>query len=80
MTDVTQENLRSILPAKESRVIIKIMKAEQITLKEAYLSFFTSKVYEELEHEETKRWWQSSAQLFEDWCREQESSNEGAQK
>lgn len=66
MTEVTQDNFRSLLPVKEANVIMKIKQSENLTLKEAYEKFFSSEIYRELEREETKRWWQSAEQIFED--------------
>ncbi len=74
MTEVTQLNLRSLLPAKDAKIIIKIKNDKNISLKEAYLTFFTSDIYKQLETESTKRWWQSSEQIFEDWQRRTKKS------
>lgn len=67
MTQVTQENLRSILPGKIARTIMLISEEEKSSVKNALLKFYKSSVYKELEIEETKRWWQSSLELFEDF-------------
>lgn len=67
MTQVTQENLRSILPGKIARTIMLISEEEKSSVKNALLNFYKSSVYKELEIEQTKRWWQSSLQLFEDF-------------
>lgn len=67
MTQVTQENLRSILPGKIARTIMVISEEEKSSVKNALLKFYKSSVYKELEIEQTKRWWQSSLQLFEDF-------------
>ena len=67
MTQVTQENLRSILPGKIARTIMLISEEEKSSVKNALLKFYKSSVYKELEIEQTKRWWQSSLQLFEDF-------------
>ncbi|HAM77637.1 MAG TPA: hypothetical protein DCP61_00405 [Treponema sp.] len=67
MTQVTQENLRSILPGKIARTIMLISEEEKSNVKNALLKFYKSSVYKELEIEQTKRWWQSSLQLFEDF-------------
>lgn len=67
MTQVTQENLRSILPGKIARTIMLISEEEKTSVKNALLKFYKSSVYKELEIEQTKRWWQSPLQLFEDF-------------
>ncbi len=70
MTEINQSNFRSLLPIKEANVIMKIKQSENLTLKEAYEKFFSSEIYRELEREETKRWWQSAEQIFEDGMNE----------
>lgn len=67
MTQVTQENLRSILPGKIARTIMLISEEEKSSVKNALLKFYKSSVYKELEIEQTKRWWQSSLEIFEDF-------------
>lgn len=66
MAEIAQKNFRSLLPVKEANVIMKIKQSENLTLKEAYEKFFSSEIYRELEREETKRWWHSAEQIFED--------------
>lgn len=56
MTQVTQENLRSILPGKIARTIMLISEEEKSSVKNALLKFYKSSVYKELEIEQTKRW------------------------
>ena len=66
MKEVTQENLRTILPGKIARAVTMLAEARHCSPKEALLQFYGSRVYKELEVERTKRWWQSPAELFED--------------
>lgn len=66
MAEITQDNFRSLLPIKEAKVIMKIKQDKKLTLKEAYRTFFASDIYRQLETEETKRWWQSAEEIFED--------------
>ena len=49
MTQVTQENLRSILPGKIARTIMLISEEEKSSVKNALLKFYKSSVYKELE-------------------------------
>ena len=44
-----------------------ISEEEKSSVKNALLKFYKSSVYKELEIEQTKRWWQSSLELFEDF-------------
>ena len=66
MKEVTQENLRTILPGKIARAVMMLAESRHCSPKEALLQFYGSRVYKELEIEQTKRWWQSSSELFED--------------
>lgn len=66
MTVVTQQNLRSLLPGKIAQVAVLIAADTRCSLKEALLQFYRSPVYKELEIEQTKRWWQSPLELYED--------------
>ena len=66
MKEVTQENLRTILPGKIARAVMMLAESRHCSPKEALLQFYGSRVYKELEIERTKRWWQSSSELFED--------------
>ena len=67
MTQVTQKNLRSILPGKIARTALLISETQKCPIKEALLDFYKSPVYKQLEVEQTKRWWQSPMELFEDF-------------
>ncbi|WP_296328154.1 hypothetical protein [uncultured Treponema sp.] len=66
MTVVTQKNLRSLLPGKIAKVVSLISGEKHCSVKDALLQFYNSSVYKELEIEQTKRWWQSPYELFED--------------
>lgn len=66
MPEINQKNFRALLPAKIAGVIEKISTEKRISSKEALLFFYSSNVYRELEIEETKRWWESPAQLYRD--------------
>ena len=67
MTEITQQNLRTLLPGKIARAAIMIADDRHCSPKEALLQFYGSQVYKELESEQTKRWWQSPRELFEDF-------------
>ncbi|MBP5401637.1 MAG: hypothetical protein J6Y36_00605 [Treponema sp.] len=67
MTQVNQNNLRSVLPAKIAQTVSMISSEKNCSAKLALLQFYKSPVYKELENEQTKRWWQSPYNLFEDF-------------
>ena len=46
-----------------------ISNEEKCDSKSALIQFYKSNIYKELEIEQTKRWWQSPLELFEDYLR-----------
>jgi hypothetical protein len=67
MTDINQENFRLLLPGKIAALVERRREERRCSPKEALLDFYCSGLYRELENEETKRWWESPAQLYQDW-------------
>jgi hypothetical protein len=67
MTPITPENFRLLLPGKIAAIIEMRREARHCSSREALSAFYRSRLYRELEHEETKRWWESPAQLYRDW-------------
>jgi hypothetical protein len=67
MTNITQENFRLFLPGKIAALVEMRREERGCSPKEALLAFYRSSLYRELEREETKRWWESPAQLYQDW-------------
>ncbi|MDR2172502.1 MAG: hypothetical protein LBP59_20365 [Planctomycetaceae bacterium] len=65
--EITQKNVRLLLPGKIAAVAVKIRDEKNCSDKEALLEFYNSELYRELECEETKRWWESPAQLYADF-------------
>lgn len=60
---ITQQNLRAILPGKIARTVMIIAARDQRPALEVLKGFYRSPVYQKLEVEETKYWWQSPEQL-----------------
>ena len=69
---ITQNNVRTLLPAKIAQLADIIYKREGIPQQEALLFFYKSKTYASLEREETKYWWMSPLQLYQTYCLEKE--------
>ncbi len=63
--EITQENVRLLLPGKNAQVATMIAEARNISPAIALLEFYHSKTYQKLECEKTKYWHYSPAQLFE---------------
>jgi hypothetical protein len=64
LSEITQQNFRVLLPGKIAQIVVKICQSRRCSAKTAILEFYNSKLYRELEIEETKRWWESPAQLY----------------
>ena len=62
--EITQENVRLLIPGKAARVAILIAAHRHITPKAALLAFYRSKTYRLLERESSKYWHYSPEQLF----------------
>ena len=69
MNVVTQENIRSIIPSNVSRIAALYSRAKGASCMDALILFYKTPMYKDLEIEETKVWWQSPEEIFEDWCR-----------
>ncbi|MDR0876503.1 MAG: hypothetical protein LBN21_00505 [Treponema sp.] len=65
--EITQENFRLLLPGKIAAIVEKRKQESHCSSKEAVLSFYRSDLYQELENEKTKRWWESPVQLYAEW-------------
>ena len=62
--EITQENVRLLIPGKAARMATLIAARRHITPKAALLAFYRSKTYRELERESSKYWHYSPEQLF----------------
>ena len=60
---ITQQNLRSILPGKVSRVAMIIAARDGKPTLQSLKDFYFSPVYARLVQEESKYWWMSPDQL-----------------
>jgi hypothetical protein len=67
MSPPSQKNFRLLLPGKIAAIIKMRCEERHCSSKEALPAFYRSSLYHELENEETKRWWESPAQLYRDW-------------
>ena len=62
--EITQNNVRLLIPGKAARMATLIAARRKITPKAALLAFYRSKAYRELERESSKYWHYSPEQLF----------------
>ncbi len=62
--EITQENVRLLIPGKAARVAMLIAAKRRISPQKALLAFYRSRIYRELERESSKYWHCSPEQLF----------------
>ncbi|MGN0870409.1 MAG: hypothetical protein ACI4UV_04395 [Victivallales bacterium] len=70
--EITQANVRFLLPAKIAATVALIGKNRHCFPLDALMIFYKSATYAKLEREETKFWWLSPLQLYREFCQEQE--------
>ena len=61
---VTQKNLYNLIPPKAAKITTMLRNDRNMAVKQALLTFYSSKAYRLLEQEETKLWYASPAQIF----------------
>ena len=61
---VTQEKLYNLIPPKAAKITTMLRSSRNMAVKQALLTFYSSKAYRLLEREETKLWYASPAQIF----------------
>ena len=61
---VTQKNLYNLIPPKVAKITTMLRSSRNMAVKQALLTFYTSRAYRLLEREETKLWHASPEQIF----------------
>lgn len=61
---VTQKNLYNLIPPKAAKIATMLRASRNMAIKQALLTFYSSRAYRLLEREETKLWHASPAQIF----------------
>ena len=61
---VTQKNLYNLIPPKAAKITTMLRSSRNMAVKQALLTFYSSRAYRLLEREETKLWHASPAQIF----------------
>lgn len=64
LPNITQENVHIFIPLKVAKVTEMIVEKHNIGWKEALVDFYNSKVYEILEREESKLWYEGPTYIF----------------
>ena len=68
--EVTQYNLHLLLPSKVSRMAVMLVEDENVSMVDAMIRLYSSKVYARLEDESTKAWNLSPVALYEEFQEE----------
>ena len=61
---VTQKNLYNLIPPKAAKITTMLRSSRNMAVKQALLTFYSSKAYKILERKENKLWHASPAQIF----------------
>ena len=61
---VTQKNLYNLIPPKAAKITTMLRNDRNMAVKQALLTFYSSRAYKLLEREETKLWHASPEQIF----------------
>lgn len=67
---LTPVAFRSLLPCKIAQTVDKIAQKYHISPLDAFRTFYRSRLYQTLENERTKCWWESPAELLRDYDEE----------
>lgn len=72
LPEITQDNVHIFIPLKVSKIVERETQTKGIDIKNALISFYNSKIYEILEREDTKLWYESPNYIYNGWQMEQE--------
>ena len=61
---VTQKNLYNLIPPKAAKITTMLRSSRNMAVKQALLTFYSSKAYWLWEREENKLWYASHARIF----------------
>lgn len=73
LPEITQENVHLFIPLKAAKVTEMLSKDKKIGWEEALLEFYNSNVYDVLEKEYTKLWYEGPVYLYKELESEQKS-------
>ena len=70
-----EKNINAMLEFISPRLIRMMMEKQSLTEKEALTQLYSSKLYRQLEREETKLWHLSVSTLYDLWMEEKETGH-----
>jgi hypothetical protein len=69
---ITQENVHLFIPLKIAKVTEMIVETENKNWEDAFIELYSSKVYADLEKEETKLWHEGATYIYESFKEEKQ--------
>ena len=70
LPQITQENVHILIPFKVAKVTDMICETQHKSLEDALIECYNSKVYHDLEIEETKMWHEGATYIYESFLGE----------
>lgn len=70
LPEITQENVHIFIPFKVAKVTDMICETQNKSLEDALIELYNSKVYHDLEIEETKMWHEGATYIYESFLEE----------
>lgn len=72
---ITQENVHLFIPLKIAKVTEMIVQTENRNWEEVMIELYSSKVYADLEKEDTKLWHEGATYIYESFKEEKQNTN-----
>lgn len=75
LPEINQENVHLFIPFKIAKVTQMLVENDNMNWEEAFIKLYNSKIYEELEKEETKIWHEGATYIYQTFKMEMDNSN-----
>lgn len=75
LPEINQENVHLFIPLKIAKVTEMIVETENRNWEDVLIELYSSKVYADLEKEETKLWHEGATYIYESFQDEKQNNN-----
>jgi hypothetical protein len=75
LPEINQENVHLFIPFKIAKVTAMIVETENRNWEDVLIELYSSKVYADLEKEETKLWHEGATYIYESFKDEKQNNN-----
>ena len=75
LSEISQENVHLFIPFKIAKVTEMIVETENRNWEDVLIELYSSKVYADLEKEETKLWHEGATYIYESFKDEKQNNN-----